>query len=78
MTHYIPENYSYVYFRYDANETVMIIINNSYESQLIKTDRFAENINTFTTGRDVISELTFDITDEIVIEMLSVLILELR
>ena len=78
MTHYIPENYSYVYFRYDANETVMIIINNSYESQLIKTDRFAENINNFTTGRDVISELTFDITDEIVIEMLSVLILELR
>ena len=56
----------------------MIIINNSYESQLIKTDRFAENIKNFTTGRDVISELTFDITNKITIELLSVLILELR
>ena len=78
MTHYIPENYTYVYFRYDSNETVMIIINNSYESQLIKTDRFAENIKNFTNGRDVISELTFDITNKITIELLSVLILELR
>ena len=78
MTQYIPENYSYVYFRYDSNETIMVILNNSYESQLIKTDRFKENLKNFTTGRDVVSDITFDITEEIVIKLLSVLILELR
>ena len=78
MTQYIPENYSYVYFRYDSNETIMVILNNSYESQLIKTDRFKENLKNFTTGRDIISDITFDITEEIVIKLLSVLILELR
>jgi hypothetical protein len=78
MTHYIPENNTYIYFRYDANETVMVVMNNSNETKTIKTDRFKENIKAFKTGKDVISELTFDITNEIIIEPKSVLILELK
>ena len=37
MTHYIPEDNTYVYFRYDEKETVMVIINNSKENKSIKT-----------------------------------------
>jgi hypothetical protein len=40
MTHYIPENNVYVYFRYTDNKTVMVLMNNSNEIQTIKTARF--------------------------------------
>lgn len=78
MTHYIPENNVYTYFRYNSNETVMVLINNSKETHKINTHRFKENIKNFKTGKDVISELTFDVTNEITLEPKSVLILELK
>jgi glycosidase len=78
MTHYIPENNVYVYFRYNNDETVMVVMNNSNETKTIKTDRFKENIKNFQSGKDVISEQTFDITKEVTLEPKSVLILELR
>lgn len=78
MTHYIPENNVYVYFRHNTTESVMVLINNSNETHTINTHRFKENIKDFKTGKDVISELTFNITNEIIIEPKSVLILELK
>ena len=78
MTHYIPENNVYVYFRYNADETVMVIINNSNDKKTVATDRFKENIKNFTSGREVITAQTFDITKEVTLEPKSVLILELR
>ena len=78
MTHYIPENNIYVYFRYNKDETIMVLINNSNETKTVKTNRFKENIKNFKTGKDVISEFTFDVTNEIIIEPKSVLILELK
>jgi glycosidase len=78
MTHYIPEHNVYVYFRYDASESVMVLFNNSNESRTIKTNRFAENIGNYKTGKDVISEQTIDVTNEITLEPKSVLILELK
>jgi hypothetical protein len=44
MTHYIPENNVYTYFRYNDDNTVMIVLNNSKESTKLSTKRFAENI----------------------------------
>jgi glycosidase len=78
MTHYIPENNVYVYFRYNADDTVMVIMNNSNDKKTVATDRFKENIKNFTSGREVISEQIFDITKEVTLEPKSVLILELN
>ena len=78
MTHYIPENNVYVYFRYNADDTVMVIMNNSNDKKTVATDRFKENIKNFTSGKEVITEQTFDITKEVTLEPKSVLILELR
>ncbi len=78
MTHYIPENNVYVYFRYNATESVMVLINNSNESKAINTTRFAENIGNFKTGKDVITEQSINVTNEITLEPKSVLILELK
>ena len=78
MTHYIPIENVYVYFRYNADATVMVIINNSIEEKKIQTNRFEENIGNHKTGKDVITEQIYDITKEISLEPKSVLILELK
>ncbi len=55
LKHFIPENGVYVYFRYDDNESVMVLLNNSNKEQEIKTDRFAECLKGFNSGKDIIS-----------------------
>ena len=78
MTHYIPEDNTYVYFRYDSKESVMVLFNNSNETKAINTNRFAENIVNYKTGKDVITGKEIDLANEITLEPKSVLILELK
>ena len=78
MTHYIPEQNVYVYFRYDEKETVMVVMNNSAEAKTINTGRFLENIKSFKSGKDVLSGKTVDLSSEISLEAKSVLVLELK
>lgn len=78
MTHYIPENNVYVYFRFTNKQTVMVIINNNIEKQTIKTDRFKETIQNYKSATSVLSDMTFDLKNDISIEPKSVLILELK
>jgi len=40
LKHFIPENGVYVYFRYNDDESVMVILNNSDKEQAFKTERF--------------------------------------
>lgn len=77
-THYVPENNVYVYFRYNENESVMVVVNNNAEKQTFKTNRFAENIKNYQSGKDIFTETTFDLNNDITIEGKSVLILELK
>jgi glycosidase len=78
MTHYIPENNVYVYFRYTHNKTVMVVMNNGTTGQTIKTNRFQENIKNSKTGKDVLTGKAYDLENEISIEGKSVFILELE
>ena len=78
MTHYIPEKNTYVYFRHNSSESVMVLFNNSSETKTLKSNRFAENIENHTTGKDVITDNIIDVTSEINLEPKSVLILELK
>jgi glycosidase len=77
MTHYVPENNVYVYFRHHETESVMIIMNNSLEKKTLSTERFAQNIQNYTTGKDVITDENFQVKNDLSIEAQSVLILEL-
>ena len=78
MTHYLPDNNVYVYFRHNDKETVMVIINNAPDTQKINSTRFQENIKSFISGIDIISGKTIDLKNEITIEGKSALILELK
>ena len=77
-THYVPDNNVYVYFRYNEKESVMIIVNNNPEKQTVKTSRFNENIQNYTSGKDVISGKSLNVKNDIEIDGKSVLILELK
>jgi glycosidase len=81
-THYVPENNVYVYFRYNdyevSGESVMVIVNNSNENQSIKTDRFKENIQKYTQGKDVFTEETLSLKNTISIKPKTVFVLELK
>jgi glycosidase len=77
-THYIPENNVYVYFRYNEKESVMVIMNNSVEKQKMNINHFKESIKNNTSGKDVLTDKSFDLKNDIEIEGKSVLILELK
>ncbi len=78
MTHYVPDNNVYVYFRYNEKETVMVIINNNSDKQTLKTNRFKESIQNLKSGKEVLSGKTIDLNGGIEIEGKSALILELK
>lgn len=78
MTHYIPENNTYVYFRYTDAKTVMVVFNNNAKPQTIKTNRFQENIKNFKSGKDILTNKKFDLSSEITLEPKSALVLELE
>jgi len=78
LTHYIPENDTYVYFRYNETENIMVIINNNLTDQTLKPDRYAESLKGKTKGTDVMSEKFYDLTAPILLPKESVLILELK
>ncbi len=78
LTHYIPENNVYVYFRHNDNETVMVVINNASDTQKLNLERFQESIKTFTSGKDILSDKTIDLKSELSIEGKTSMILELK
>jgi len=80
LTHYIPEDGIYVYFRTLEKEkqSVMVIINNNakYEKTLA-TDRFEENLKGFKHGKDVLDGSQVKDLGKIVLPAKSVKIIEL-
>ena len=61
MIHYVPEQNVYVYFRFDNEETVMVIINNSPENRNLNLSRFKKNISTHKLAYDVLTRESYDI-----------------
>ena len=52
---YVPQNGLYVYFRYDAKQTVMVISNTGDKAITPKWDHYSERANGFTQLKDVVS-----------------------
>ena len=62
MMQYIPENGVYVYFRYDAAKTVMVVYNSREKEQDVETARYAERINGAEKAKNVITNKTIDLS----------------
>ena len=78
LTHFVPENNIYVYFRHTENNCVMVILNNNNSNQTINTDRFLEVISKYNTGFEIISGSEITNLKQIKINKKSAIIIELK
>lgn len=62
LRHFLPYNEVYVYFRYDDENLVMVILNNSKEAQPFEKDRFAEMIDGINSGKNILDGKTYQLT----------------
>ena len=78
MMQFIPEDGIYVYFRYNNQKTVMVVMNGNTEAKTLGTDRFSEMILGRKAAKNVVSdELLADIS-QLKIPAKTTLVLELQ
>jgi len=78
LTHYIPENGIYVYFRTLGKESVMVIMNNNEKYvKTVATTRFEENLKGFKTGKDILTGSQIKDLSKIEVPAKSIKIIEL-
>jgi glycosidase len=78
MKHFVPEDGTYTYFRYNDAETVMIVLNKNSSEKTLSTDRFSEIINGFSSGKEIITSSKILNLSEIKIPARSAMIIELK
>ena len=78
LTHFVPEDGTYVYFRYDDNNCVMVVLNKNKNLKTLDTNRFNEVISGYTKGLDIISGKQLDEIEKIKVPARSAMIIELK
>jgi len=77
LKHFIPENNMYVYFRYDDEHLVMVILNNSDKNQNLNTETYVEMLDTITIGKNIFDNKNYTL-NEMIIPAKSSFVLELK
>lgn len=54
LTHFIPEDNTYVFFRHLEDEAVMVVMNRNEDTRTFKRDRFAEFLDQYSTGLNIV------------------------
>ena len=76
--HFVPENNVYVFFRYDDDETLMVVLNNSDQKQTLELDRFREILPENIKGEDIISGNKIKLNEKLEIPAKTSYIIELN
>lgn len=77
LTHYIPEDGIYVYFRTLGKESVMVIMNKNKYAKTISTARYEENIKGFKQGKDILYDSQVPNLNNIEVQGKTVMIIQL-
>jgi glycosidase len=78
LMQFLPQDGMYVYFRYDAQQTVMIVMSQNKDDKELSTDRFAEIMGGFTSGKEVVSGNTISSLQKIKVPAMSIQVIELK
>jgi glycosidase len=78
LTHYLPQNGVYVYFRKYNEEIVMVLINNNTSDAYVSSDRFYEILKDKTQGISVLKEQVYDLEIDIHVPAKNALVLDLQ
>lgn len=77
LMQFAPEDGTYVYFRYNDEESVMVILNKNEEAVTLDSDRYYERLDGYNRGTDVITGDNYSVND-IEVPARSALILDLE
>ncbi|QMU29250.1 glycoside hydrolase family 13 protein [Adhaeribacter radiodurans] len=77
LMQYLPQNNTYVYFRFDAAKTIMVATNPTDQEITLETSRFAERMSGFNRARNVLTEEVQNSLATLKLPAKSALVLEL-
>lgn len=78
LKHFSPADGIYVYFRYNQNEKVMVVLNKNKETKGLETARFNEIMGNCTSGKEIISGTTITDLKNLNVPGMTALIIELK
>jgi glycosidase len=78
LTHFVPEYGTYVWFRHDLDDAVMVVLNKNHEAVDLALDRFAERLQGYRAARDIITGAELVLGDTLELPARSVRVLELK
>ncbi len=76
LMQYLPNDGLYVYFRYDAKQTIMCVMNTAEKEKEVKLSDYEERTKGFASGKDITSGST-TVTDHFLVPAKKMIILEL-
>ena len=76
--HFAPFNGVYVYFRYNKEKTIMVILNKNSTDITIDTARFAEILKNRSTAVDIMNKNVYSLSAGISVSKKSALVLEIK
>ncbi|MDP9108812.1 MAG: alpha-amylase family glycosyl hydrolase, partial [Pseudomonadota bacterium] len=78
LMHYIPDNGTYVYFRYDGASKVMVVFNKNPKAVTLETARFHEMLTQKASGTDIFTGTTTSLANTLTLPARSVSVLEIH
>jgi glycosidase len=78
MMQYVPKDGLYVYFRYDARQTVMCVMNTDSLPKLVDFSKYAERTDGFSKAIDVLSDSVYAIHEKMQIPGMHMFVLDLK
>ena len=78
LIHFVPEDNMYVFFRFNNEQTVMVIMNRNDETKMIDRNRFAEFLDDFSEGRNIIDDTKINVSEDFEIGPKRTAIFELK
>ena len=77
-THFIPENNTYVYFRYTVDEAVMVVVNRNSDTVVMKRNRYSELLDGYSVGVNALDGSTINLNEDFEIGPLQTAIFDLK
>ncbi|RYY40495.1 MAG: alpha-amylase [Chitinophagaceae bacterium] len=78
LMQYVPVDDVYAYFRYDAKQTIMCVLNAGGEAKKVPFSRFPERTNGFKRATDILSGVAYAMDESITVPPMQMLLLELK
>jgi glycosidase len=78
LTHFVPQDNVYVYFRHNDEETVMVMLNGANEARGVDTKRFREFLEGVDSGVDILSGRELNLTGSLQLSPESAVVIEIK